>query len=66
MSVFIAERRNQLNHSNKKILIYEPTTFLTNIPLIIMAIIYGQKILDIYSKTSHLFHFNFQTSILPL
>ena len=66
MSVFIAERRNQLNHSNKKILIYEPTTFLTNIPLIIMAIIYGQKILGIYSKTSHLFHFNFGWSFFSL
>ncbi|MFL3051114.1 MAG: DUF6962 family protein [Candidatus Neomarinimicrobiota bacterium] len=66
MSVFIVEKRNQLNHRLNKILIYEPTTFITNIPLIIMTTIYGQKILGIYSETSHPFHFNFGWSFFSL
>ncbi len=66
MSVFIVEKRNQLNHRLNKILIFEPTTFLTDIPLIIMTTIYGQKMLDIYSETSHPFHFNFGWSFFSL
>tara|TARA_B100000029_G_C17608584_1_gene968411 strand:- start:3941 stop:4660 length:720 start_codon:yes stop_codon:yes gene_type:complete len=66
LNVFIVEKRNLLNHNIRKKLIYEPVTFLTNIPLIILATIYGYSILGIYYKTLHLFHFNFAGSFFSL
>ena len=47
-------------------LLRESTTFLTNIPLILIGVLWGGEIWDKYGESFHLFHFNFGMSFYTL
>lgn len=47
-------------------LLHEPTTFLTNIPIIVVGVLWGGGIWEAYGRTLHPFHFNLGLSFYSL